>query len=50
MAEGRAAGRPRSPLDMIIASVAISNGCTLATDNERDFAGLDVVNPHAASA
>lgn len=45
MAEGKAAGRPRSGLDMIIAAVAGSNDCVVVTDNERDFAGLRIVNP-----
>jgi toxin FitB len=45
MAEGTAAGRPRSPLDMIIAAVAEANDCVVATHNERDFAGLRFVNP-----
>ncbi|MBB4568137.1 PIN domain-containing protein [Rhizobium leucaenae] len=45
MAEGRAAGRPRNSFDMIIASVAIVNDCILVTDNEKDFWGLDIVNP-----
>lgn len=45
IAEGKAAGRPRSPLDMIIASVGMANGCAIVTDNERDFAGLDFINP-----
>jgi len=45
MAEGRSAGRPRSVLDMIVAAIAQVNGCIIATDNERDFVGLDVVNP-----
>lgn len=45
MAEGRARGRPRSALDAIIAAVARANGCVVATDNERDFAGLDMLNP-----
>ena len=44
MAEATAAGRPRSGLDMIIAAVAIANDCVVATDNERDFAGLEIVN------
>jgi toxin FitB len=30
---------------MIIASVAGANGCTLVTENERDFSGMEVVNP-----
>jgi predicted nucleic acid-binding protein len=45
MADGKAAGRPRSALDMIIAAVAGANGCVVVTDNERDFAGLEFVNP-----
>jgi predicted nucleic acid-binding protein len=45
MAEGKAAGQPRSGLDMIIAAVAGANTCVMVTDNEKDFAGLEVVNP-----
>lgn len=45
MAEGTAAGRPRSALDMIIAAVAEANDCIVVTDNEQDFAGLAIVNP-----
>ena len=45
MAEGKAAGRPRSGLDMIIAAVAQVNDCVVVTDNEKDFAGLPIVNP-----
>jgi toxin FitB len=44
MAEGTASGRPRSPLDMIVAAVAEANGCVLVTDNEKDFVGLKIVN------
>ncbi len=45
MAEGKARGRPRSALDMIVASVAAANGCVVVTDNERDFRGLEILNP-----
>ena len=45
MADGTAAGRPRSPLDMIIAAVAEANDCVVVTDNEKDFAGVKIVNP-----
>jgi toxin FitB len=45
MAGGTATGRPRSALDMIIAAVAEANGCVVVTDNERDFAGLEIVDP-----
>ena len=48
MAEGVKAGRPRSALDMILASVAEANHCTVVTDNERDFAGLKYINPMRA--
>ena len=45
MAAGKAAGRPRGALDTIIAAVAVTNECVVVTDNERDFADMDVVNP-----
>jgi predicted nucleic acid-binding protein len=45
MAQGKRAGRPRSALDMVIAAVAKTNDCTIATDNEKDFWGIDYVNP-----
>ena len=45
MAEGKTTGRSRSALDMIIASVAGANECVVVTDNEKDFAGLQIVNP-----
>lgn len=45
MAEGTAAGRPRSALDTIIAATADANGCVVVTDNEKDFDGVDVENP-----
>jgi hypothetical protein len=45
MAEGTAAGRPRSALDTIIAAVAEANDCVVVTDNERDFAGIELINP-----
>jgi toxin FitB len=45
MSDGRAAGKPRSDLDMIVAAVAEANGCVIATDNEKHFSGLDFVNP-----
>jgi toxin FitB len=50
MAEGSASGRPRSALDMIIAAVAGANDCIVVTDNERDFAGIDFVNPLRTTA
>ena len=45
MAEGTAAGRPRSALDMIVAAVAEVHDCMIVTANEKDFAGLDFINP-----
>ncbi len=45
MADGTAKGRPRSALDMIIAAVADANDCVVVTDNEKDFTGLNFVNP-----
>jgi predicted nucleic acid-binding protein len=49
MAEGAKRGRPRSPLDMIIAAVAEANGCVVVTDNEKHFAGVRTLNPIRAS-
>jgi toxin FitB len=45
MADGTAKGRPRSALDMIIAAVADANDCVVVTDNEKDFIGLNFINP-----
>lgn len=45
MAEGTATGRPRSALDTIIAAVAEANDCVVVTNNEKDFAGIEVINP-----
>jgi len=49
MADGKSQGRPRSALDTIIAAVAEAQGCTVVTDNEKDFAGITVINPLRAS-
>ena len=45
MAEGTTKGRPRSALDTIIAAIAEANDCVVVTDNENDFAGIEIVNP-----
>ena len=45
MAEGRAKGRPRSALDTIVAATAEANDCVVVTDNEKDFADVEVINP-----
>jgi len=50
MAEGIATGRPRSALDMIIAAIGEAHDCVIATDNERDFGGLKIINPLRATA
>jgi predicted nucleic acid-binding protein len=50
MAEGSAAGRPRSALDMIIAAIAVAHDCVVVTLNERHFLGIvDLVNPLRAA-
>ncbi|MGP8247239.1 MAG: type II toxin-antitoxin system VapC family toxin [Bryobacteraceae bacterium] len=50
MAEGTAAGRSRSELDMIVAAVAEANDCIVVTANEKDFAGLKILNPTRSRA
>ena len=50
MADGKAKGRPRSGLDAIIASVAETNECVVVTDNEKDFEGIEIVNPLRGAA
>lgn len=45
MADGKSAGRPRSGLDMIVAAIAGANDCIVVTDNEKDFAGVQFINP-----
>jgi predicted nucleic acid-binding protein len=45
MADGKARGRPRSALDTIIAAVAEANDCVVVTDNEKDFEGVEFLNP-----
>ena len=50
MVDGKAAGRPRSGLDMIVAAVAEANGCIVVTDNEKDFAGIELINPLRSGA
>lgn len=50
MAAGVKSGRPRSALDTVIAAIAFANDCIVATDNGRDFPGVEVVNPLRAGA
>ena len=45
MADGRAIGCSRSALDTIIAATAMANHCVVVTDNERDFVGVETLNP-----
>jgi predicted nucleic acid-binding protein len=45
MADGKGRGRPRSALDTIIAAVAEVGGCVVVTGNEKEFEGVEVVNP-----
>jgi predicted nucleic acid-binding protein len=45
MADGKAIRRPRSGFYAIIAAVAEVNDCTVMTDNEKDFAGVEILNP-----
>jgi predicted nucleic acid-binding protein len=45
MADGKSSGRTRSALDTIIAAVAEANGCIVVTDNEKNFAGIEIINP-----
>jgi predicted nucleic acid-binding protein len=49
IAGGTARGQPRSPLDMIVAAIAEANDCVVVTDNEKDFAGVKIVNPLRAA-
>ena len=49
IADGTAKRRPQNPLDMIVAAVAEANDCVVVTENERDFAGLKIVNPLRAN-
>jgi predicted nucleic acid-binding protein len=45
MADAKAKGRPRSGLDAIIAAVAEANSCMIVADNEKDFEGIEIINP-----
>jgi len=45
MADGKAKGRTRSGLDTIIAATAEAHACIVVTDNERDFDGIETINP-----
>jgi predicted nucleic acid-binding protein len=49
MAGGAAKGRTRSPLDMIVAAIAVANDCVIVTENDKHFAGLKIINPMRAN-
>ena len=50
MADGTEEGKPRSALDMIIASVAQANQCMIVTDSARHFSGFQTLNPMSGAA
>jgi predicted nucleic acid-binding protein len=45
MADRKTRGRPLSALDTIIAAIANANSCIVVTANEKDFEGVEIVNP-----
>jgi hypothetical protein len=45
VSEREKAGLPCAPIDMIYAAIAEANDCTLVTDHEDRFTGLNVINP-----
>jgi hypothetical protein len=45
MIEGQTHGRARSLPDTIIASIAVAQNCVVVTNNERDFWGVQCLNP-----
>lgn len=45
MAAGALSGLPRRGLYTIIAAIAAANDCVVVTDNERDFIGIEIVDP-----
>ena len=49
MADGKARSRPRNGFDAIIAATAEANGCVVVTDNEKDFEGVEMINPFRGS-
>ena len=44
MTDGKAAGRPRSAIDTIIAAVAEANNCVVVTSTGKDLAGVEFIN------
>lgn len=46
---GKVMGRPRSAMVTIVAAIPQSNSCVVVTDNERDFHGIEIINPLRAN-
>lgn len=45
MSKGSASGKPRSGFEWIVASIAEAHECVVVTDSEKDFAGVEFLNP-----
>jgi toxin FitB len=45
MSQGAHAGRPSSALDMVVAAIGEANDCLVVTDNEKQFPGVNRLNP-----
>lgn len=45
MADGKSNGRPCCGLDTIIVAIATASDCLVVTDNDLDFAGVEIVKP-----
>ena len=45
LAQDKATGNQRGPIDVMIGSIAQVNGCVVATLNEKDFHRFEALNP-----
>jgi hypothetical protein len=45
MSDGRARGKPRSEVDMLVAAIAEANDCVVVTDNAKHFDAVRTINP-----
>ena len=45
MAEGTARDCPRSALDTIISAIVKASDCVMVSANDKDFEGVDILNP-----
>jgi predicted nucleic acid-binding protein len=45
MIDGAPTGRPRHPLDMVIAAIARAHDCMVVSDDDGAYAGLPMLNP-----